>query len=296
MFCDVDNSRLVYFDEFPVHLACPLACDYCSAFHIDAAPTISPSPTAPTPSPSGCLDESDALFKLDNGNTRGCSWLTKNKKSKEERMKKYCNRFEVKSVCRSTCTFCECKNDNEFSWELDNVGREVGCKWLKKNKKNLHLRRARYCYENEKQEDDIWNYCPKSCGFCNAEKADGEGCRFNAQCASRICNDKTSKCGKIPNGQYCEYDDQCIVDKCNSKLKICGRAELGEECYRDSDCLTGNCCGEECEGGSETPYYYYLLDDGEPCGAATHCRSGVCSTNSGTCEPNDSLKVLGLLF
>jgi hypothetical protein len=66
-------------------------------------------------------------------------------------------------------------------------------------------------------------------------KADCEDSRFNAQCASGICNDKTSKfkVWKDTNGQSCEYDDQCIraVDKYNSKLKICDRGEHREECY-----------------------------------------------------------------
>ena len=67
----------------------------------------------------------------------------------------------------------------------------------------------------------------------------------------------------------------------NAYVQLTNVIEHGEECYRDSDCLAGRCCGQECEGG---PYNYYLLDDGEPCGADIHCQSGVCSTNSGACE------------
>ena len=68
-------------------------------------------------------------------------------------------------------------------------------------------------------------------------KADCEDSRFNAQCASGICNDKTSK---FKVWKYEIYLMDIPVNMMiNAYVQLTNVIEHGEECYRDSNCLAG---------------------------------------------------------
>ncbi len=119
------------------------------------------SPPAPTPSPV-CSDDCDFTFKLDNfPRYRGCSWLTKNRFESKKRKEKYCGRAYIRSKCPATCDN-SCNNDSTFTFTLKNFDKEVDCKWLHKNRKQLVGRQAKYCGDAE-----ISSACSSSCGRCN---------------------------------------------------------------------------------------------------------------------------------
>lgn len=139
------------------------------------SPTKSPTKTPtvlPTSSPIGnvvadenCSDEVDGTFTLNNGKTKKCNWLSENSKRDQIRKERYCGLNQVKLVCPSSCDFCECSDDNSYTFNLIDVGETRICAWLTKNKKTKDKRIARYCtkdFDNGK----LLNACTKSCGEC----------------------------------------------------------------------------------------------------------------------------------
>jgi len=144
-----------------------------------SAPTLSPS-NAPTRSPSkiptnfpteSCSDDSEFTFALDDGEVQNCEWLTNDVEEAGVRIENYCYRGHVKGACQKTCSFCECVDDSEHTFELLNVEGTRSCTWLTQssNPSVDQARIERYCYDDLEQttaSNDVGDYCVLSCGFC----------------------------------------------------------------------------------------------------------------------------------
>ena len=147
------------------------------------APTSSPNvsnTSAPTSSPTrkieddddeACNDDENATFYLirnPNKNAK-CSWLSKHKTNTGKRIANYCDLPRVKTICKSTCSFCTCVDDESFTFELINISnpnkKNKTCNWLTANKKKRAIRIARYCTEDF-DNGAVMNACTKSCGLC----------------------------------------------------------------------------------------------------------------------------------
>ena len=134
-------------------------------------PTSSPSQTVAVEEDEGCNDDENARFYLihDNDKHVQCSWLTSNKNRTGKRISNYCELPRVKTICKSTCSFCTCANDDAFTFELikieDPKRKTQHCDWLTRNKVNHELRIARYCTEDF-EDGAVMNACTKSCGLC----------------------------------------------------------------------------------------------------------------------------------
>jgi len=138
------------------------------------SPTINPT-KIPTRSPvsnppatnllsTPCFDDREFTFKIDNGTTQKCEWLTMNANQKDN----YCSRGHIKGACKTSCEFCNCTDDLTYNFRL-NIGRMVSCAWLVTNSNNVNVRRKRYCFDSDDPESassDVGNSCIHSCGFC----------------------------------------------------------------------------------------------------------------------------------
>lgn len=139
------------------------------------APTTKSPTVPPSPAPINtvvveqtCSDEVDGTFTLNNGKTKKCIWLSKNAKREKRRKNRYCGLNRVKLVCPSSCDFCECSDDDSYTFSTDNVGTK-NCAWLSPhNQKNKEKRIARYCTEDF-DNGKVMNACTKSCGLCPSE-------------------------------------------------------------------------------------------------------------------------------
>ena len=147
------------------------------------APTSSPNVSntpAPTSSPSkkdeddedeGCNDDENATFNLIRNPNKSvkCSWLSKNKARASKRIANYCDLPRVKTVCKSTCSFCTCVDDESFTFELTKVSdpnkKNKTCNWLSANNEKRAIRISRYCTEDF-DDGAVMNACTKSCGLC----------------------------------------------------------------------------------------------------------------------------------
>ena len=95
-------------------------------------------------------------------------WLSKNSNRDQARLNRYCGFNRVKLICPLSCDFCECSDDDSYTFNLIDVGEARNCTWLTKNKKNQDKRIARYCtddFDNGK----LLNACTNSCGLCTSE-------------------------------------------------------------------------------------------------------------------------------
>jgi hypothetical protein len=148
------------------------------------APTSSPNvsntsaPTSSSPTQKiedeedeACNDDENATFYLirnPNKNVK-CSWLSKHKTNTGTRIANYCDLPRVKTICKSTCSFCTCVDDESFTFELTNISdpnkKNKSCNWLTANKKKSAIRIARYCTEDF-DDGAVMNACTKSCGLC----------------------------------------------------------------------------------------------------------------------------------
>ena len=147
-----------------------------SAAPIGTPTATTPSPVAATSAPSkapvksptaapvgSCADDATFMFDLNNGNTVGCDWLTKNSNKEAARKATYCN-GAVLGNCLSSCDNCSCASDSTtFTFTLNN-GNIQGCSWFAKTK--TVIRRDDYCVESGQYYDEaIANTCVSGC-FC----------------------------------------------------------------------------------------------------------------------------------
>jgi len=119
---------------------------------------------SPTAAPVGtCSDDTTFVFDLDNGNSVGCDWLTKNVNVVTARKAKYCN-GDVLGNCLSSCDNCSCASDiPAFTFTLNN-GNVQDCTWFTKRK--TVIRRDDYCLETGKYYDEnVADTCVNGC-FC----------------------------------------------------------------------------------------------------------------------------------
>ena len=151
---------------------CTESCGFCSSITLPPAVSMSPSvSSAPSKPPTSCKNDWSFKFRIDNGNKRGCYWLTAT--NAEKRKKKYCNRKDVMTACQYTCEFCECDEDAEYTF-VKNNGNDAECEWLDQK----WARRQRYCYKGDDIEDynsakvsETGMACPVSCRFCQKKTA-----------------------------------------------------------------------------------------------------------------------------
>jgi len=71
---------------------CQLACGACTIDTPSASPTFGP-----------CEDSAVFIFQLNNGNDRGCDWLTKNTLNAATRISTYCNKDYDGTLVREAC-------------------------------------------------------------------------------------------------------------------------------------------------------------------------------------------------
>lgn len=154
-----------------------------SPIPLTSSPTLSPNVLSNTSAPSSfpsnmsldedesCNDDENAKFFLlqNTDESVKCSWLSKNKARTSKRIGKYCGLNRVKNICKSTCSFCTCTDDDSYTFELSNVSDPAkkikGCDWLASNRKKREIRIARYCTEDF-DDGALINACTKSCGLC----------------------------------------------------------------------------------------------------------------------------------
>mmetsp|Transcript_6757 Transcript_6757/g.12722 ORF Transcript_6757/g.12722 Transcript_6757/m.12722 type:complete len:340 (+) Transcript_6757:523-1542(+) len=146
----------------PTEEMCPKTCQSPSCF-----PTASPIVGPPTVT---CEDDSTFNFLLDRNEIANCKWLTA--ANPERRIARYCGRGHIKSRCQETCSFCTCKDDNQFEFPLIYAQGTVKCSWLTQSSKpDVTQRRiANYCFaDNAKTiSSPVGDACTASCGFCDA--------------------------------------------------------------------------------------------------------------------------------
>lgn len=143
-----------------------------------SSPSISPTAVSVV-----CEDDPSFSFRLFNGQTKKCGWLTKNENRAKKRISKYCKKVDVRIGCEATCGTCfeatnpsaapaisptnNCSDDPNFSFQLDNENIQ-DCSWFTNNTSKITNRRLKYCLGDGiyVTKDDVTNACPKACGLC----------------------------------------------------------------------------------------------------------------------------------
>ena len=159
---------------------------------------------------------------------RKCKWLSNN--NKIDRKKRYCGLNRVKIICKSTCSFCTCADNDSFTFELTNVfdpkKKTKHCDWLRKNSA---VRIVRYC---NKAFDDgaVMNACTKSCRLC--ECTDDDSFTFKAinisdpikkiKTCSWLSKNKKNRGKRI--SRYCTkaFDGGAVMNACTKSCRLCG--------------------------------------------------------------------------
>ena len=132
-------------------------------------PTLFPS-DAPSPSPtdsSHCINNSEFTFPM-NGRTRGCEWITRNRKRRSRR-RIACNQNDVAQNCKLACNRCaaSCEDSSTFTFVPNNtIIRD--CAWLTRSYPRRTARRLKYYCEREYSGTLVRDACKKSCVNCDA--------------------------------------------------------------------------------------------------------------------------------
>jgi hypothetical protein len=118
-----------------------------------------------------CSDDPNFTIVLDNGEVQICEWLTRNEEKSDTRIDNYCSRGHVKGACQKSCSFCECADDDEHTFPLQNLDASRGCSWLTQSSDPFvsEDRLDRYCYADLAKtvaSEDVGDFCVFSCGFC----------------------------------------------------------------------------------------------------------------------------------
>lgn len=136
-------------------------------------------PTLSQSNIEGCGDDKNFMFiqtrtpnwefEYSDENVRKCYWISK----RSHRIPRFCAYGYIQAACPKTCIDvfpCECQDDPDFTFQLENTKETVDCSWITTNKKKTHIRRLRYCYPGSPfyNEGHVGNSCKESCGFCTA--------------------------------------------------------------------------------------------------------------------------------
>ncbi|GFH44567.1 predicted protein [Chaetoceros tenuissimus] len=147
---------------------------------------------------SVCEDSTSYKFKLDNGNERRCSFITK--KDTRKRQEMYCN-GETATACCNACKREKCEDKEDFKFKLKN-GKSAGCSWFQK------------VYDPVKCGNK-----PFQCTYDNQCFATAASTWFTTETCSKLCPDPDPVVGCIKlydpvtcgENFECEYDNQCIA-------------------------------------------------------------------------------------
>lgn len=116
---------------------------------------------------------------------------------------------------------------------------------------------------------------------CQAPRARGEFCLFDADCGSDMvgamrCLPTKSYCGPGPDGYFCDFDDDCVSNNCNG-LGVCASGAAGDDCVDDTSCKGTTICSF---------VTYKCVEpqaDGANCTRNKECQN-QCNSFSGQCQ------------
>lgn len=136
------------------------------------------------------------------------------------------------------------------------------------------------CHSDSQCESEYCSYGTSNDVCAEPPRQNGQSCTSSSQCVSSICT--SGVCQNKASGDSCSYNNECAADYyCDSTSKCTKRAALGEECmdFTTDSCMQGYMCS-----ANDRCIVPYTTMSGGLCEVSAECMDGLAciSSSNGT--------------